>query len=67
MRYKKMPILEYLEMLPEPERSHAISNISQNRSKRTVTNLKNALICAFDWELSDQGFHYWNAIYENIK
>ena len=48
---------QWFQMLKEPYRSEAINNLVDNRP---VLNLKTALECQKAWDLTPQGFEYWN-------
>jgi hypothetical protein len=65
-------ILEFLEELPEPQRSEALANAKNpvygceadkefGGLARLVPSARVALSSAFVWSLSPQGFEYWRA------
>lgn len=62
-------VKESLESLPEPYRSQAIENTSDLHLKlnsHVNGNLSTNLKGAFDWELSPQGFGYWDNFCETL-
>src|ERR1700712_3743914 len=63
-------IKEWLEILPEPQKTKAFANI--NNSNFTLLNSKSssltqALMAAFIWSRSNEGEAYWVKISEKIK
>ena len=53
-------IKQWLEELPEPYRSQALENMSENSE---VESLCIAIMKAFDWDESPQGSKYWLSVY----
>jgi len=49
----------YLNQLPEPYRSQAISNTDESHLNAFATNLSNALSRAFIWRNTLEGSDYW--------
>jgi hypothetical protein len=58
-------IREWLEELPEPQRSCAIENCNVDMDIKEVS-LSKAVKVAFFWGDSPQGFHYWINICNDI-
>jgi len=59
-------ILEHLETLPEPYRSQAIENCLQtlsNHSNNSADNLASAIVLAFEWVETPQGYWYWQRLW----
>lgn len=53
------PIREWLNELPEPWRTQAIGNSSLTSLGRSETSLQFAVLTAFSWIDSSEGFSYW--------
>jgi len=49
----------YLNQLPEPYRSQAISNTDESHLNAFATDLKYAIYNAFLWSESNEGLEYW--------
>lgn len=68
-----MSISEHIKNLPEGIREEAVHNILEWNEDplsvlaHQVATLQEALRKAFDWELSPQGFEYWEAIFEGER
>jgi len=58
------PILEWLDMLQEPARSLALSNIDDDAKICTSHKMADALIDAFNWTDSPEGFAFWLEIHK---
>jgi hypothetical protein len=58
------PIKTWFEELPEPYKSQAIQN-SRNLDL-TIDTIGAALLCAFMWSTSEQGYSYWQKLYTEI-
>lgn len=58
-------IKEWLSELPEPYRTQALDNYDSNfYPYNTARFLSDALMYAFDWKLSPQGFEYWGLLFD---
>ncbi len=61
-------IKEWLNELPEPERSQAIENMQPDAEGQiTARNKAEAVIQAFVFSQTPQGFSYWNNIHFNLE
>lgn len=52
-------IMEWLETLPEPFKSKALDNASDNLDAMQPT-LSAAIYHGFDWKQSPEGFSFWS-------
>ena len=59
--------MKFFEQLKEPERSEAIKNYNEGRSKTIPLNLHGALDSGFEWDKSKQGPSYWDNLYNSIR
>lgn len=62
-------VREWLEELPEPYRSQAMDNLVKYplpKSRTLFSNIGDALLYGFDWDLTPQGFSYWHRIKHGI-
>ena len=59
-------VKEWLSKLPEPARSHALDNCEIPESI-TADSILEALMIAFVWERTVEGWFYWNDIYEELE
>lgn len=66
----RKPLLEYLETLPEPYRSQAITNTNNHYPSGVVrvfvNDLSEALLSAFPWSESPEGRNYWSDLDRSI-
>jgi len=58
--------------LEEPYRTQALENFDSGYFQESISVLMkmvkvNALLCAFDWRASKQGFDYWNIFYIKLR
>jgi hypothetical protein len=61
-------IEQHLNNLSEPHRTQALNNvisILKDFEQEGITDSE-ALIRAFDWEDSSQGFDYWEQLYDKL-
>ena len=56
-------IKEWLETLPEPIRTEALENAGELFSYPKFHSLVDAIYGAFEWDLTKQGWKYW----ENVR
>jgi hypothetical protein len=61
-----MTVKEYLETLPEPERSRALRNMDFEKQNDQATGLEHAVWWAFKWHRSPEGYKYWHQIHAGI-
>lgn len=62
-------IKEWLEELPEPYRTQALEIYHTQWSDTenpSTESLDQALITAFVWEMTPQGYEYWNKLHEEL-
>jgi len=59
-------IKEWLSELPEPARSQALDNY-EGPENRMASSILEALMIAFIWEATVEGWDYWNNIYEELE
>jgi len=57
----------WLKSLPEPYRSKAIKNYCPDNKYESFTSQKQALLSAFLWEKTKEGFEYWNELFLKIN
>ena len=50
----------YFEQLQEPYRSQALANLEGLDDEPIYDSAEKAVFEAFDWELSNEGFDYWD-------
>lgn len=66
---QKRPLSEWLEMLPEPYRSQAITNTNSCdwMTLEAHTYFRNVIKESFSWAGTphEQGFEYWHAVYQS--
>ena len=55
-------IEQHLNELPEPYRTQALKYYEP----QTEQTQSAALIYAFDWRESEEGFHYWDKLYDRL-
>lgn len=65
-------IREWLEELPEPYRTQALENCNSMRLSISglsdiVETSRIAIMSAFHWDSSPEGFHYWDELYETLN
>jgi len=60
-------ILEWLQELPEPYRSEAIDNVVKAKRTQKRDSLEDALLSAFSWEETKQGWEYWDNLHTKIS
>lgn len=55
-----------LAELPEPYRSQALANVNKGFENYThdITDLDSALLSAFYWEKTPEGYDYWAKVYD---
>jgi hypothetical protein len=61
----KRPIREYLQELPSPYNTLALSVVDEKYKlyKAKVDSLSDAIRCMCDWDNTPQGFHFWNDVH----
>lgn len=52
-------IEHYLNNLSNPYREQALNNTGEKNLKRKVSSLNEALMSAFPWQGSPEGYRYW--------
>ena len=60
-------ILEWLQELPEPYRSESIDNVTKAKRMEKRKCLEDALLSAFLWEETKQGWEYWDNLHTKIS
>ena len=59
-------VIEWVEEdLPSPYKEQALENIVSPRLR--YDSLKMALVSAFEWMETPQGFDYWKEVYDSLK
>lgn len=66
MKQKEKKIKDWLKELKHPIKNKAITNLNTNIKNLEVESLSSALLIAFNWKTSVEGFDYWDEIYENL-
>lgn len=61
------PIRKWLHELPEPIRTRALKNMRDIKKDVVLTSISDAIIGAFDWDSTKQGYDYWNDLYNKYK
>jgi len=54
---------QWLESLNEPYKSEALSNMIKGVSDAKVKTMSEALLTAFPWNHTKQGFQYWDELF----
>jgi len=70
MKTEEKTIAEWFEELPEPYKTKALDNVMSQNSVTLVssdTSLSDALVGAFDWSITPEGFYFWNELDNSIK
>lgn len=62
----KKTIKEWLEELPEPYRTEALANLFEKNKSLVKSTLADALIAAFGWKITPQGYDYWRDIFDKL-
>lgn len=60
-------IKDYFELLPEPYKSLAIENTSEDSINKKSPSLKSAICNAFMWSATEQGHNYWKDLLIEIE
>lgn len=60
-------IREWLEELPEPYRSQAFRNTPCINTDLYAPSLKYAIVRAFVWHKSPEGFEYWEKLDDTLN
>lgn len=55
-------IKQWLEELPEPYRTQALENLKSDK----YDSIEKALLNAFDWWNSPEGWNYWSEFYMEL-
>lgn len=55
---------EWLELLNEPYRSQALKNMNPDVKNAKVINMSAALLTAFPWNHTEEGFKYWKDLFD---
>ena len=59
-------VIEWMEEdLPSPYKEQALENMVSPRLR--YDSLKMALVSAFEWMETPQGFDYWKEVYDSLK
>lgn len=69
MQHEKT-VLEWLEQAKADGHEwadEALSNVLERKKSKIYESLPGALLAAFDFENSPQGFRYWSNIYRNLR
>lgn len=63
-----MRVKDYIENLPEPARSAAMFNMGKfgTNDLKTVNGPRKALLLAFEWALTKEGFSHWHSIMKQL-
>jgi len=59
-------IEQYLNQLEEPYKEQAINNTGDKNLKRKVSSLNEALMSAFPWQGSPEGYRYWFVVRDKL-
>ena len=59
-------IIDYLNTLPEPYKTQAINNTGDKNLNRKVKSLNEALMSAFPWQGSPEGYRYWFQLRDSV-
>lgn len=67
-REKELKTVEqWLNTLPEPYRTQALNNADTKCLFAEECNPQDAILKAFTWDYSTEGFHYWNDFYNSFN
>lgn len=76
MANNQLTIEEFLEQLPSPVKELAQANRQKTvnegtwigiKKHKTADSLKQAILFAFPWEKSKEGYAKWYAVFNNLK
>ncbi len=67
MKTPSYPIIYWLNKLPEPYRTKALTNTAKNLFFVKEDSIWNALDEAFIWKESPQKFIYWEKLWSKLK
>jgi hypothetical protein len=57
------PAIEWLQLLPEPYRGKALEAVKVAPNwPNEICEYNNCVQCAFDWELSSEGYKFWDSV-----
>lgn len=64
-------VRQWLEQIEEPYRTKALTNMHKCNGNHVAdlqqSTISDALMCAFSWENSNEGFIYWNNLIKYNK
>lgn len=67
-REKELKTVEqWLNTLPEPYRTQALNNVNTERLCSNAYDVSEAIMKAFFWYDSTEGFHYWNDFHDSFN
>lgn len=58
---------EWFKELPEPYGTEAIENTPELELRMKRASLKEALVLAFIWKITPQGYAYWAGLHDIVK
>lgn len=56
-------IQQWLNTLKEPYKTKALNNIADKNKETKTINLSNALLIAFKWSKTTEGYKYWDELH----
>jgi hypothetical protein len=59
------PLKDWFNELPEPYRTKAIKNTKN--LDITIDSIESGLLCAFMWSTTEEGYSYWNELFNKLK
>lgn len=66
MQEKEKTIREWLKELPEPYKTQAINNSTEERLNKVEPDLLHALVFAFNLSDAPEGTHYWRELFQDL-
>lgn len=67
MKTEEKTVKDWLNTLKEPYKTKALNNTFKNEYYIKVQSLNTALLKAFDWEMSLEGYEYWKDLTQSLE
>lgn len=67
MKQKEKTIKDWLNTLNNPYKQKALTNLNTNMRNIRVESVSSALLIAFNWRSSLEGFDYWDELFERLE
>ena len=59
-------VKQWLNTLKEPYKTKALNNLNKRVTNVKAINLNKALLQAFDWDMSLEGYEYWSDLASSL-